>query len=213
MTYITNFPTPPTENEIPAIMPSPFSDQVHPLAKQASLILQQRLSEKKDWPLDFFSPDGGKMFGVLVIKDSSGRIGFLSAFSAMMKGEWQLPGFVPPVFDQAEQDSYLSAGKRELVRLTGELRALESSIERAELVEKLSHMQQQRDHALAELKKHHNQLQATARVGSRGAAADRRRRRGPRDRGGRRRHFSGVAAKSSARAGSGLGRFRAHARR
>ncbi|WP_253895335.1 RluA family pseudouridine synthase [Corallococcus exercitus] len=40
------------------------------------------------------------MFGVLVVRQPDGTLGVLRAFSAMLAGRWDVPGFVPPVFDR-----------------------------------------------------------------------------------------------------------------
>nr|WP_306466073.1 RluA family pseudouridine synthase [Corallococcus exiguus] len=40
------------------------------------------------------------MFGVLVVRRPDGTLGVLRAFSAMLAGRWDVPGFVPPVFDR-----------------------------------------------------------------------------------------------------------------
>ncbi|GAV19324.1 tRNA pseudouridine32 synthase / 23S rRNA pseudouridine746 synthase [Mariprofundus micogutta] len=148
----TCFPTAPTEDEIPAEMPSPFSNTPHPLAEQASLMLQQRLSA--------LPQDIGKMFGVLVVQNLDGAIGFLSAFSGMMGGKWQIPGFVPPIFDQAEHDSFLPAARDELNIQVEQLQILEESSRRCELQRDIAVMQQQRSLALAELKQQHKDAKA-----------------------------------------------------
>jgi len=157
---ITCFPTTPAAADMPAVMPSPFANQPHALAGQASLLLQQRLSAENSWPRDFFSPNGGKMFGVLAVQDRHGAIGFLSAFSGMMNGQWQYPGFVPPIFDQLEHDNFLPAGKADLLALSRQLQSLETSILRTELVQQIAEMQQQRDQALAALKQRHKVAKA-----------------------------------------------------
>lgn len=41
----------------------------------------------------------GKMFGVLVVRDSDGSLGYLAAFSGLLAGSNNIAGFVPPVFD------------------------------------------------------------------------------------------------------------------
>jgi len=152
---LSYFPINPAVEVIPTVMPSPFSDSPHPLAEQAALILQQRLSSLIDETITV-----GKMFGVLVVRDMNGTIGFLSAFSGMMNGSWQMPGFVPPIFDWAEQNRFLPAASDELARLAEELQCLETSEQRSELMQKISLMQQQRDLALAELKQRHKAAKA-----------------------------------------------------
>jgi len=159
----TCFPTAPTPDDIPAVMPSPFANIPHPLAEQAALMLQQRLSREYNSPGNSSSSDNGKMFGVLVVRDSDGCIGFLSAFSGMMRSQWQLPGFVPPIFEQAEQDSFLPAGRAELALYSGQLQTLESSLQRPELVLQISLLQQQREQAMAELKQRHKRAKAARR--------------------------------------------------
>ncbi|EAU55755.1 RluA family pseudouridine synthase [Mariprofundus ferrooxydans] len=155
---ITRFPQPPAADEIPALIPSPFSNTPHPLARQASLILQQRLNSK-DLQATMRS-ECGKMFGVLVVRDRHGEIGFLSAFSGMLFGHWQWPGFVPPLFEQAEQDSFLPAGRAGLADMTRKLQQLESSALRYELGQKIASIQQQREHALTLLRQRHSEAKS-----------------------------------------------------
>ena len=107
---ITYFPTAPVAGDIPAVMPSPFSDVPHALAEQAALMLQQQLTAQNHGEYDFFLSDNGKMFGVLVVQDNHGSVGYLSAFSGMVGGNFLLPGFVPQVFKQAEYDGFLPQG-------------------------------------------------------------------------------------------------------
>jgi len=157
---ITCFPVTPAADSIPTVMPSPFSNSPHPLAEQACLVLMQRLSTQTDWPRDFFAPGGGKMFGVLVVRDSDGSIGFLSAFSGMINGKWHMPGFVPELFDLAKHNSFLSAGNDQLALLTEQLQILETSPQRSGLMQEILLLQQQRDLALAELKQRHKLAKA-----------------------------------------------------
>ncbi|RKH32786.1 RluA family pseudouridine synthase [Corallococcus praedator] len=76
----------------------------HALARRAAESLQATLREGVIAPglssrlLE--GPDGGKMFGVLVVRQRDGSQGVLRAFSAMLAGRWDVPGFVPPLFDR-----------------------------------------------------------------------------------------------------------------
>ncbi|MBN9683609.1 RluA family pseudouridine synthase [Corallococcus sp. NCSPR001] len=76
----------------------------HALARRAAESLQAALREGCIAPgltSDILQgPDGGKMFGVLVVRQPDGTFGVLRAFSAMLAGRWDVPGFVPPVFDR-----------------------------------------------------------------------------------------------------------------
>ncbi|RKG71886.1 RluA family pseudouridine synthase [Corallococcus exercitus] len=90
---------------MPGAFPSPF-DAVgpHALARRAAASLQATLREGFIAPGlvsdSLQGPDGGKMFGVLVVRQADGTFGVLRAFSAMLAGRWDVPGFVPPVFDR-----------------------------------------------------------------------------------------------------------------
>lgn len=57
----------------------------------------------------------GKMFGILVVQDTKGEIGYLSAFSGKLAGSNEHPGFVPPVFDMLAENSFFLK-KLEVIR-------------------------------------------------------------------------------------------------
>ncbi len=67
------------------------------------------------------------MFGVLVVRAPDGELGYLAAFSGMLRGQWLLPGFVPPVFDTGQRAAFLDAGEVELARLGEAIRQIEAS--------------------------------------------------------------------------------------
>lgn len=146
----------PAATAIPAVMPSPFATEPHPLARTAAAMLQQKLELQALGQ----RPDVGKMFGVLVVRADDGRIGFLSAFSGMINGQWQLPGFVPQIFPLAGPGSSLAFGDEELAGLTARIEQLESSAERTGLLRDVELLQQQRQQALAELKANHRAAKA-----------------------------------------------------
>lgn len=97
-------------------LPSPFDDAPPAaIACVAAEALQRDLVSGRigdGVPADvLWQPGGGKMFGVLVVETAGGRLGFLRAFSGMLAGRWELPGFVPPLFD---------AGERAAIEVPGE---------------------------------------------------------------------------------------------
>jgi tRNA pseudouridine32 synthase/23S rRNA pseudouridine746 synthase len=117
-------PCDPHPGELPAMFASPFDHgEPHPLARRAADELIARVRGRAS--LD--APGGGKMFGVLVVAAPDGRIGYLRGFSGMLDGEWQVPGFVPPLYDRAARDAIWPAGQRELRELERALRELEAS--------------------------------------------------------------------------------------
>ncbi|CAM3228846.1 RluA family pseudouridine synthase [Corallococcus soli] len=95
----------PRMEDVPGVFPSPFDALgPHPLARQAAGALLATLREGVIAPglssRILEGPEGGKMFGVLVVRQRDGHLGVLQAFSAMLAGHWDVPGFVPPLFDR-----------------------------------------------------------------------------------------------------------------
>jgi tRNA pseudouridine32 synthase/23S rRNA pseudouridine746 synthase len=101
-------------NEIP--LPErftyPFHYAPHPLTKIAVAELQHYLETQThlDHNFGLRADTGGvvdgKMFGVLVVQDTEGKLGYLSAFSGKLAGSNDHPRFVPPVFDMLIENSF-----------------------------------------------------------------------------------------------------------
>jgi len=105
ITQITYF----TKTEISGIpLPErftyPFYYEPHPLAKMAAEKLQAYLEANNNLGHNFNTI--GKMFGVLVVQDSEGKLGYLWAFSGKLADSNHHKRFVPPVFDMLEDDSF-----------------------------------------------------------------------------------------------------------
>lgn len=82
----------------------PFWYEPHPLAKIAAAELQQWLEANDSLGHNFATI--GKMFGVLVVEDADGKLGYLWAYSGKLADSNHHPEFVPPVFDMLEDDSF-----------------------------------------------------------------------------------------------------------
>ncbi|MBO9632435.1 MAG: RNA pseudouridine synthase [Chitinophagaceae bacterium] len=110
----------------------PFFYQPHPIALIAVAELQHYLETRTDLGHNFGlneEIDGtpsGKMFGVLVVKDSKGKLGYLSAFSGNLAGKNDHPGFVPPVFDTLEENSFFVQGIEIIDSINAQVREMES---------------------------------------------------------------------------------------
>jgi tRNA pseudouridine32 synthase/23S rRNA pseudouridine746 synthase len=105
--------------------PTPFDRKaVHPLARRAAteLMAELRSSYATAWRLH--DAGNGKMFGVLVVAASDGTMGFLRAFSGMMNGRWDVPGWAPPTFDHAQRDRVWGPGEAEMLDLAAQRAAL-----------------------------------------------------------------------------------------
>jgi len=114
----------------------------HPLCVIAAEQLQQYLMQELNIEHNFGlgSEEGpiiGKMFGVLVVRNSKNEIGFLAAFSGKMAGTNDHSMFVPPVFDLLTHNSFLNIGMAKLNEMNAEIRVIESANEKDERLEKL----------------------------------------------------------------------------
>jgi len=69
----------------------------------------------------------GKMFGVLVVKNTDGKIGYLMAFSGKLAGKNHHPHFVPPVFDMLEEDGFFLKEIEQLNEFNRNIKLLESN--------------------------------------------------------------------------------------
>lgn len=99
------------ETGLPARFTFPFWYEPHPLTKIAAAELQHYLETQTGLGHNFGLTDSpgyaiGKMFGVLVVEDTDGRVGYLSAYSGKLAGSNDHPKFVPPVFDMLTENSF-----------------------------------------------------------------------------------------------------------
>jgi len=140
--------------------PSPF-DELGPsaLARQAAEVLQAELRSghlAADIPTALLeNPEGGKMFGVLVVRLPDGRLGFLRAFSGMLAGRWDVEGFVPPLFDREARARLEPTGEATVKGLLARAAAMGSEPELLAL--RTAHEAQTARHAaeLAALRERH----------------------------------------------------------
>lgn len=106
-------------------MPSPFALVPHSLARRAATMVASDLSAAgQPFEHDFSKAGDGKMLGVLVVIDSDSRVGFLRAVSGMLGGEWEIPGFTPPVFDLQDREEFWPQGQEELAAIESEMQEL-----------------------------------------------------------------------------------------
>ncbi|MDB5132379.1 MAG: pseudouridine synthase, partial [Mucilaginibacter sp.] len=66
------------------------------------------------------------MFGVLVVQDKEGNLGYLSAFSGKLAGSIDHPKFVPPVFDMLIENSFFLKEQEIIHTINLQIRKIES---------------------------------------------------------------------------------------
>ncbi|ABZ77654.1 pseudouridine synthase [Shewanella halifaxensis HAW-EB4] len=147
--------------ELPQRFTFPFYYEPHPLCLLAASELQEYLTTQTDWQHNFGLEDDsnkvadaaktaaiGKMFGVLIVRNSSGQLGYLAAFSGKLAEQNLLNGFVPPVFDMLTQGSFFQAGTLTLNQLTEQLQSLQQRPEIEGLTAKVAELRSQADSEL-----------------------------------------------------------------
>jgi tRNA pseudouridine32 synthase/23S rRNA pseudouridine746 synthase len=118
--------------ELPQHFTYPFYYSPHPLSLVACRELQDYLKNQTDFSHNFGFDENdkslqiGKMFGVLVVKNLAGELGYLAAFSGKLADENHHKRFVPPVFDLLENGNFFRVGEVEVNNLTLQIQALEN---------------------------------------------------------------------------------------
>jgi tRNA pseudouridine32 synthase/23S rRNA pseudouridine746 synthase len=133
----------------------PFYYDLHPLAAKAVERLQAQLTTTNyghDFGIDRKERLGaiGKMFGVLVVLDNSGKIGYLAAFSGKLGNSNDHLGFVPPVFDLLEAQGFFRREEIEINDLTLAIEKLEASEELSKLTGAFQSLQKHWEEKIAE---------------------------------------------------------------
>ncbi|MFP2925760.1 pseudouridine synthase [Pyxidicoccus sp. 3LG] len=135
---VTLFEPQPAAHEVEETFASPFDESGPPaLARRAAEAMQTELRAGLIAPglpaALLEGPEGGKMFGVLVVRAPDGRIGYLRSFSGMLAGRWDVPGFVPPLFDRETRARLEPEGEAVVKALHARAEALRTSSELAGL--------------------------------------------------------------------------------
>lgn len=136
----------PFRNGISIALPTkftyPFYYTPHPIALEAVSLLKARLMEEDfhhDFGIGRSERNGaiGKMFGVLVVEDQSGKLGYIAAFSGKLGNSNHHEGFVPPVYDLLNPNGFFRKEEVEVNELTLELIQLEQNDSYLELKNKV----------------------------------------------------------------------------
>ncbi|WP_251619774.1 pseudouridine synthase [Odoribacter lunatus] len=107
---------------VPEKFTYPFCYEPHPLCVRAAEEVKGYLAERKEWQEEL---QEGKMFGVLVVEDKRGEIGFLAAFSGLLAGRNVHDYFVPPIYDLQEPDGFFRAEEEEISGINERIGQLE----------------------------------------------------------------------------------------
>ena len=114
----------PSAEELPHLFTYPFHYTPHPLIQRAAAELRTHLLSCSSWQAEL---QGGKMFGVLLVRNAAGELGFLAAFSGLLGGSNCQPYFVPPVFDFLDPQGFFKKGEARLTEMNRQVAALKES--------------------------------------------------------------------------------------
>ncbi len=109
--------------EPPALFTNPFDYEPHPLVEVAARELCNYLSEQAQWHDEI---ERGKMFGVLVVRNAEGEVGYLVAFSGYLDKQTRHNFFVPPICDLLEEEGFYKIEESAISKLNKEIAELES---------------------------------------------------------------------------------------
>lgn len=136
----------------------PFYYEPHPLCIQAAQQLQGYLESQTEWEHNFgLDPQKesmviGKMFGVLIVQNKEGQLGYLAAFSGKLADSNHHKGFVPPVFDMLTEGSFFNEGIKPLNAINDRVKVLEKNPALSEAKESLEEEKKKAEEAIAECK-------------------------------------------------------------
>lgn len=116
------FQSPTDSIELPEVFTNPFHYTPHPLCLLATKEVQAYLETRSDWREEL---EKGKMFGVLVVRKSTGEIGFLAAFSGNLAHYNNHDYFVPPVYDLLQPDGFFKIEEEQITAINHELEAMQ----------------------------------------------------------------------------------------
>lgn len=127
---------------------NPFNARPSDIAEIAARDLMEYLEKTRlDHDFGIGSPTGlGKMFGVLVGKNKAGQIGYLSAFSGKLDCGTLVDGFVPPVFDTAEEGGFYKTREEAINQINRMIESVSANPEyQAFLIEKQAALQKKEE--------------------------------------------------------------------
>ena len=114
------FDKPIPKSSWPDLFPYPFYHKADGLALKAAEQVKRLIEGKTQHNFD----KQGKMFGVLVVEYKPNKLGFLMGYSGKLQGDERPSGFVPPIVDVHQKNSFFKQEEKRLDALTEKIEAL-----------------------------------------------------------------------------------------
>ena len=109
------------QSNLPSQFNNPFRYVPHPLIAHVAEIVMSDIRE--DTELSEALAEG-KMLGVLLVRDSGGRIGYLKGFSGNIGGKSIITGFVPPIYDLTRPDGHFKTKEAEISAINHKIKEI-----------------------------------------------------------------------------------------
>lgn len=109
--------------DLPLQFNNPFRYVPHPLVARVAETVVSGIRQDR---LLSVAMEEGKMLGVLLVRDSGGRIGYLKGFSGNVGGESTIEGFVPPIYDLTRPDGHFKTKEAEISAINRKINEIES---------------------------------------------------------------------------------------
>ena len=146
--------TPEMRSGFPQKFTNPFSYIPNDLCRCAASEVMLYLEEKTQWHNEL---QQGKMFGVLVVETSGGKLGFLAAFSGNLQGKNNIEYFVPPVYDLLHPDEFFKVGEREISSINARIALMEGGDELASVKRGIARVREKFEGEIQELKRRYKE--------------------------------------------------------
>jgi tRNA pseudouridine32 synthase/23S rRNA pseudouridine746 synthase len=134
---------------LPEAFTWPFHYVPHALSVIAAEEVKSYLATRLDWSEEIVR---GKMFGVLVVEDGNGELGFLSAFSGNLAGSNCHDYFVPPIYDMLQPGDFFRRGEAEISSINAQILSIEQNADYLSAKRELEQANANVESRLAELK-------------------------------------------------------------
>lgn len=145
---IHSFTTDVSDVALPSKFTFPFHYEPHLLALAAAASLQENIISQKWFEKGGLQEEIGKMFGVLVVQEKDGGLGYLNAFSGKLAGSNNHDGFVPSIYDMLDENGYFLRESKKLEAITYELLQLEENAAYHEHITKAKKLQKENEQKL-----------------------------------------------------------------
>lgn len=134
-------------------LPEAFTWPFHYLPHQLSVIAAEQvksyLAERSEWADEIGQ---GKMFGVLVVEDGQGELGFVAAFSGNLAGSNIHDYFVPPIYDMLRPGDFFREGEAAITAINNHIKSIEQGAEYISAKQKLTEVKDSAQRELSEFK-------------------------------------------------------------